>query len=29
VAKQNLTRRTFLKVSTIAGTGMLVGCTFQ
>jgi len=29
VAKQHLTRRTFLKVSTIAGTGMLVGCTFQ
>ena len=29
MAKQHLTRRTFLKVSTIAGTGMLVGCTFQ
>ena len=29
MAKQQLTRRTFLKVSTIAGTGMLVGCTFQ
>ena len=27
--KLHLTRRTFLKVSTIAGTGLLVGCTFQ
>ena len=26
---QQISRRTFLKVSTIAGTGMLVGCSFQ
>ena len=26
---QNLSRRTFLKVSTIAGTGVMVGCSFQ
>ena len=26
---QQLTRRTFLKVTTIAGTGMMVGCSFQ
>ena len=26
---QNLSRRTFLKVTTIAGTGMLVGCSYQ
>ena len=26
---QNLSRRTFLKVTTIAGTGMMVGCSFQ
>jgi isoquinoline 1-oxidoreductase beta subunit len=25
----NLSRRTFLKVSTIAGTGVMVGCSFQ
>ena len=26
---QNMSRRTFLKVTTIAGTGMLVGCSYQ
>ena len=26
---QNLSRRTFLKVTTIAGTGMLVGCSYK
>ncbi|MEE3121129.1 MAG: molybdopterin cofactor-binding domain-containing protein, partial [SAR324 cluster bacterium] len=26
---QEISRRTFLKVTTIAGTGMLVGCSFQ
>ena len=25
----NMNRRTFLKVSTLAGSGLLVGCTFQ
>ncbi|HIL99717.1 MAG TPA: xanthine dehydrogenase family protein molybdopterin-binding subunit, partial [Myxococcales bacterium] len=25
----NMKRRTFLKVSTLAGSGLLVGCTFQ
>ena len=26
---ENLTRRTFLKVTTLAGTGVLVGCSFS
>ena len=26
---QEISRRTFLKVTTVAGTGMLVGCSFQ
>ena len=26
---QEINRRTFLKVTTVAGTGMLVGCSFQ
>ena len=26
---QGINRRTFLKVTTVAGTGMLVGCSFQ
>ena len=26
---QSVSRRTFLKVTTVAGTGMLVGCSFQ
>ena len=25
----NMNRRTFLKVTTVAGGGLLVGCTFQ
>ena len=26
---QQISRRSFLKVTTVAGTGMLVGCSFQ
>ena len=26
---KKISRRTFLKVTTLAGTGMLVGCSFQ
>ena len=26
---KKISRRTFLKVTTVAGTGMLVGCSFQ